>query len=604
MTPNGAQPETNREERAFDAFLDALACGTAELAGERNGPLAETARWVQALAETDASKPPVATLAAIREDLMGAHKVIATSVPAAHASGSTPRYLRAASPSAVARRPRWLIANGSLAAIVVLTLGLGLLAYRLGPGAPSADHQEGLPAGVMVSSPASEPSTPVDLANIQGAYGTSATYDEYFADCKAVPDETDGCDLDLYLEPGAETCTVAPRSQEDLTLIKNGTSPRTTQNEEKLSIRAPVDVEGTRPSIGALDAIGRTVQDVFTCLTLGQDLRAYTLFTDAALLAMQEQTSLLPAQTLLRYGPREPQAILHASQLANGYVVARLHFGIYNGYLQETWTFKQENGRYLVRNVALAVPIATNSWGPAGLLDCLDSSKSQPGCDRATVDVPDPSECVVGPRTINEVAALFASSGAVTVRPVAEGTPADAILTSSGTMRLLENGTPSDARFDPEDAPGTPVAILSGTPTEDVPSSLAALPGGPAPDERTAAAVNATWRQYFACGNAGDYLRLTALFTDLGFQRAFVINAEVLSGGQLRIAPTGGLFPADESSSYLPLIEMRVLPDGRVGALIDVKDASQTPSDGGNWVVFVNIDGRWLIDDLSLTLME
>lgn len=568
MTPKGSHLGTWSEERDFDTFLDALTSGR-EPPDATASALAATAQRIHTLAATDRSTPPATTLAAIREDIMDSHRLhaAAASTPVIHANGVPPsasiphtRLPRTSTVTAM-RRPRWLVANASLAAVVLLTIGIGLIAFRVGPGAPSEDDPEGPAAGIMVSSPAT---APLDLQD-EGA-GEA---------CETNPGSTNGCLLFAPIAPAPASCQVKPRSVEEVAFL----SEVIEQSRElaDIAITTPISIRGTRPSPATIDAISTTVREVFVCLRSGNDLGAYALFTDDVLQRIAARTTQFPAETLRGYGPREPQQIIHAGELPDGSVVATISFRVYGGFIEETWRFVPRDGRYLVDAVDLTDATPTTPDGQPGMPDCSVDPETKPGCNRSATVVPDPSECVVEPRTVEEVAALF-SSGI--------------------TAQVVGSGTPADATIAPRGLPGTPI-VFTSTPVALSPE-LTELPDGPAPDEQTVAAVTATWRQYIACANAGDYFRLTALFSDTGFQRTFVQNALPPSGEELALIQRRGAFSGQDPLPYMPLSELRLLPDGRVGAMIEVNSPSGFQLEGGNRVVFANVDGRWLIDELAL----
>lgn len=149
MPSNGQRPAlpTDRHgELAFDAFLDALIQRTPR--GEDTNrqdidpALTATARRFHALADRpDASTPPASVLASIREEIMSETIVpVTTPRPSPHLSAAQHPVGWAAQPlHDAARRTRRPVAELSLAAVVLLALFLGSLAYRLGPGSPSGD---------------------------------------------------------------------------------------------------------------------------------------------------------------------------------------------------------------------------------------------------------------------------------------------------------------------------------------------------------------------------------------------------------------------------------------------------------------------------------
>ena len=172
---------------------------------------------------------------------------------------------------------------------------------------------------------------------------------------------------------------------------------------------------------------------------------------------------------------------------------------------------------------------------------------AQTGTPRAIRDAPDPAECMVPPRSEDELRALFREVSA---------TPLPASLETSSTPAVAPTGAPAD--------------------------------------EQTVAAVTATWRQYLACVTAGDQARMFALFSDAMVRRqlvvdiAFGVTEEALFDF---LAATPAPLPPDERVSFVPFDDVRVLPDGRVAAI--------GPGDRGRGDVriFVKEGDRWVLDD-------
>lgn len=130
--------------------------------------------------------------------------------------------------------------------------------------------------------------------------------------------------------------------------------------------------------------------------------------------------------------------------------------------------------------------------------------------------------------------------------------------------------------------------------------STAQLPDGSPPDAATLAAIVATLREVTACRNARDLARLDA-FGTLDSQRRANQVSEAIG------MPTGEGEPSYMTPVPLPpdlwelapLVEdARVLPDGRVGAI--VVEQPTLPRGGVTYpgfFVFAKIGDRWLIDD-------
>ena len=154
---------------------------------------------------------------------------------------------------------------------------------------------------------------------------------------------------------------------------------------------------------------------------------------------------------------------------------------------------------------------------------------------------PDPAECQIAPRSIESIVAALATS---------------------------DNGTPTAVLPDGDAAAGQPA------------------------DAETAAAVTALAREAAACGNAGDYRRVFALYTDNGL-RVFAADrgmAVEQMAGALAVTPVP--LP-EESWQGVRVRDVRIQSDGRVTAFIDFR------SPEGNGTVFVHLvqqGDRYLVD--------
>ena len=145
--------------------------------------------------------------------------------------------------------------------------------------------------------------------------------------------------------------------------------------------------------------------------------------------------------------------------------------------------------------------------------------------------------------------------------------------------------------FSPE---GTPLATPE--PAAVVPAGEAALPQGEPADEETVAAVNGTLQQLAACFEANQFARAFALMTE-DLVRQFgpqagetleqareLLEAQIAAGAP---APPG---PATTATEVPQLRDVRVLEDGRVGAVLE--EENQTV-----FVIFEQVNGEWLIDE-------
>lgn len=168
---------------------------------------------------------------------------------------------------------------------------------------------------------------------------------------------------------------------------------------------------------------------------------------------------------------------------------------------------------------------------------------------------PDPAACRSEPRTIDELYALL--------------------------------GTPVPTASDTELSVSTPAAGPAPV----------SLPAGEPADSATVGAITATIVEAYACFNAGDYLRAFALYSDEALQR-FAEQGPFTKDIAAFFLATPEAFPEDFRSSVLAVRDVRVLPDGRVGALVDTDDPTSLPEGTDvDFVVFVEQGDRYLIDE-------
>lgn len=163
----------------------------------------------------------------------------------------------------------------------------------------------------------------------------------------------------------------------------------------------------------------------------------------------------------------------------------------------------------------------------------------------ATPIAVDPSECVVAPRTAEEVAAIWNAGDYLPDADIAAG--------------VLPEGTPAS--------------------------------------DEVVSAVNATLRQMTACSNANDFPRELALMTDEGTQF-------FAPEGEVPVDQLDGFFQAllatpvatEEYEVFIPLTDVIVLDDGRVGGL----EPDDTSDGEGNavYIIFMQEEGVWLIDQV------
>ncbi|MDQ3412344.1 MAG: nuclear transport factor 2 family protein [Chloroflexota bacterium] len=148
---------------------------------------------------------------------------------------------------------------------------------------------------------------------------------------------------------------------------------------------------------------------------------------------------------------------------------------------------------------------------------------------------------------------------------------------------------------------GTPVPVSAQEePSESIPASgpiEVSLPAGEPADSTTVTAITATIVEAYACFNAGDYLAAFALYSDDALQR-FTAQGPFTEDIAAFFLATPEPFPEDFRSSVLAVRDVRVLADGRVGALVDTNDPTSPPEGADvDFVVFIEQEGRYLIDE-------
>lgn len=163
----------------------------------------------------------------------------------------------------------------------------------------------------------------------------------------------------------------------------------------------------------------------------------------------------------------------------------------------------------------------------------------------------------------------------------AAGTPAPSTLTRQWGAEV-----PS-----PEECRVTPRAF------EEVEELVRAepTPGGPPPflpdeaaDPRTVEQIRATAREMTACINAGDLLRLYALWSDELIRVQAPDLAVVARAAEPR--------PEDQRSAFIGVYAVRRFADGRVGAAVVINDPRRPGPVETQYVLFSQERGRWVQD--------
>lgn len=150
---------------------------------------------------------------------------------------------------------------------------------------------------------------------------------------------------------------------------------------------------------------------------------------------------------------------------------------------------------------------------------------------------------------------------------------------------------------------GTPVAGVATDASAEASPTPFVMPEGQEADEATVAAITAAAREYIACLNAGDYARALALYSDRGLRDLF---AEAIANGAtaqqiLDSLGTAQPLPQDQQNLLYGVDDVRVLPDGRIAALIIGDNLAEPGPPGPALIYYVQVDGRWLIDGVVRT---
>jgi hypothetical protein len=171
-------------------------------------------------------------------------------------------------------------------------------------------------------------------------------------------------------------------------------------------------------------------------------------------------------------------------------------------------------------------------------------------------------------------------------------------------------GAPDPAECTVEPGPMACFEQFIGTPSAEQQAAMAAMeeatpdpafqmPEGEPADDATVDAVLETLWQLGACINAGDFWgRYAALFTEDCFRREFERFGPIPKEELASMAASPVPLPAEFQVSLLAIVDVRMLPDGRVAGLFDVQDPfAEPPGPSRFYWEFVQEDGRWLIDE-------
>nr|AMP56717.1 hypothetical protein [uncultured bacterium] len=159
---------------------------------------------------------------------------------------------------------------------------------------------------------------------------------------------------------------------------------------------------------------------------------------------------------------------------------------------------------------------------------------------------------------------------------------------------------PADCRVEPRSIESVTAAV--GTPTASDPAAASSptpfvRPEGQPADNATSEAVTGTVHELFACANAGDFLRIFALYTD-DFLRDFLagtpVNEEVIALFTASPVP----LPEQEMRVIIRIEEVQILPDGRAGVVVVLDEPDDPRTEEPDYVILERDGDRWLIDEV------
>ncbi len=155
---------------------------------------------------------------------------------------------------------------------------------------------------------------------------------------------------------------------------------------------------------------------------------------------------------------------------------------------------------------------------------------------------------------------------------------------------------PAECRVEPRLLADVVAVVATPVSGGDSPTPFVPPPGEPV-DEETAAAIEATLRELFACTNAGDFLRVYALFTD-DFVRDFFVGTPITPEVEAFLSAPPQPLPGDQRRVIVRLGEARMLPDGRVGVPIVLDEPDDPRIEEPDYAILVRAGDGWLVDEI------
>lgn len=140
---------------------------------------------------------------------------------------------------------------------------------------------------------------------------------------------------------------------------------------------------------------------------------------------------------------------------------------------------------------------------------------------------------------------------------------------------------------------------LAATPTNGTPEPTPTpgpIPKGTSADLETSDAVIAMVHELVACFNAGELLRAYGLYSD-NYLHRLMSRQDLTTRAAYDSLSTPLPSTPGQRAQVLDIRGVRLLPDGRIGALVTIKHAV-VPVPKTFFFVFIKNDGEWKIDDI------
>ena len=148
---------------------------------------------------------------------------------------------------------------------------------------------------------------------------------------------------------------------------------------------------------------------------------------------------------------------------------------------------------------------------------------------------------------------------------------------------------------------------LAEAATQASPQPRTPVPAPPwtAADDETAAAVEMTAREWLACINADDNLRIAALMSDAALTRFFAsalgaaAKAEVIEAARANLVGTPTARAEEEQVRLVSVNDVALLDDGRIAASVVINEPALRPRGQETLLlIFTPVEDRLLIDDI------